>query len=161
MEIMKHLIGLILEYQETLYRIAKSRLACEDDICDVVQNTLISAYKSLNTLKNEKYFKTWLIKILINKCNNFYSELKKDNISFDILEEHTLLNKEDFTNNFSIEYLINSLSKDEQTILNLYYVEGYSEREISRILDLNYATIRTKIRRAKEKIALKLADEEV
>lgn len=158
---MKHLIGLILEYQETLYRIAKSRLACEDDICDVVQNTLISAYKSLNTLKNEKYFKTWLIKILINKCNNFYSELKKDNISFDILEEHTLLNKEDFTNNFSIEYLINSLSKDEQTILNLYYVEGYSEREISRILDLNYATIRTKIRRAKEKIALKLADEEV
>ena len=115
MEIMKHLIGLILEYQETLYRIAKSRLACEDDICDVVQNTLISAYKSLNTLKNEKYFKTWLIKILINKCNNFYSELKKDNVSFDILEEHTLLNKEDFTNNFSIEYLINSLSKDEQT----------------------------------------------
>lgn len=155
---MRHLIGLILEYQDVLYRIAKARLRCEDDICDVVQNTLISAYRSLDTLKNEKYFKTWLIKILINKCNSFYIKSRSDNVSFDVVED---IATEDFSNKFNIDYLINSLSSDEQTILTLYYVEGYSEREVSKILSMNYATVRTKIRRAKEKIALKLGKEGV
>ncbi|MCI8291403.1 MAG: RNA polymerase sigma factor [Clostridia bacterium] len=153
--------GLVLEYQETLYRIAKSRLNCDDDICDVVQNTLISAYKSINTLQNEKYFKTWLIKILINKCNTFYAKSMKENISFEVLEDNKIFVEKDFTNDFSIDYLINSLSNDEQTILTLFYVEGYSEKEISKILGMNYATVRTRIKRAKEKIALKLDKEEV
>ena len=132
---------------------------CEDDICDVVQNTFISAYKSINTLKNEKYFKTWLIKILINKCNDFYLKNKKDTVSLDVLNDNTEFYSEDFTNNFGIDYLIKSLSKDEQTILTLYYLEGYNEKEISKILNINYSTIRTKIRRAKNKIAEKLNEE--
>lgn len=153
---MKLLIGLISEYQEMLYRVAKSRLDSEEDVCDAVQNTLISAYRALPTLKNEKYFKTWLVKILINKCNNLYYKPEKYDVSFENIEYHKVIPMEDFTNNFGIDYLINSLSKEEQTILTLYYSEGYTEKEISKILNIKYATVRTKIRRAKEKIALKL-----
>ena len=154
-----HLIGLILEYQETLYRIAKSRLNCEDDICDVVQNTLISAYKSLHTLKNDVFFKTWLIKILINKCNDFYKKNDNNIVSFDTLTNFKETQPKDFTTDFGIDYLIKSLPKDDQTILTLYYVEGYNEKEISKLLNLNYATIRTKIRRAKDRIAQNLNKE--
>ena len=154
------LIGLIIEYQDVLYKIAKTRLNCEDDICDVVQNTFISAYQSIKILKNKKYFKTWLIKILINKCNDFYLRNKRDNISLNILDENAEFHFEDFTNDYGIDYLIKSLSKDEQTILTLYYLEGYNEKEISKILNINYSTIRTKIRRAKNKIAQNL-DKEV
>ena len=153
------LIGLIIEYQDVLYKIAKTRLNCEDDICDVVQNTFISAYQSIKTLKNKKYFKTWLVKILINKCNDFYLRNKRDNISLNILDENTEIHFEDFTNDYGIDYLIKSLSKDEQTILTLYYLEGYNEKEISKILNINYSTIRTKIRRAKNKIAQNLEKE--
>lgn len=85
----------------------------------------------------------------------------KENISFEVLEDNKIFVEKDFTNDFSIDYLINSLSNDEQTILTLFYVEGYSEKEISKILGMNYATVRTRIRRAKEKIALKLDKEEV
>lgn len=158
---MKHLIGLVLEYQETLYRIAKSRLNCEDDICDVVQNTFISAYKSIGNLQNEKYFKTWLIKILINKCNTFYAKFMKENISFEVLEDNKLIVERDFTNDISIEHLTKFLNNEERTILTLFYVEGYSEKEIAKILDMNYATVRTKVKRAKEKITLNLEREEV
>lgn len=135
--------NLIVEYQEILYKIAKSRLNSEDDICDVVQNTLISAYKSLNTLKNDKYFKTWLIKILINKCNDFYIKNNKNVIPFeDISNNEEAINK-DFTSDYGIDYLIENLNKNEQTILTLYYLEGYSEKEISEIMNINYSTIRT------------------
>ena len=138
---------------------ARSRLRCEDDICDAVQNTLISAYKYLNTLKEEKYFKTWLIKILINKCNDLYINFERDTIPIDTVELHKIVAIDDFTNNSSIDYLINSLGKDEQTILNLYYLEGYSEKEISEIMNINYATVRTKMKRAKERIATKYNEE--
>ena len=135
--------NLIVEYQEILYKIAKSRLNSEDDICDVVQNTLISAYKSLNTLKNDKYFKTWLIKILINKCNDFYIKNNQNMIPFeDISNNEEAINK-DFTSDYGIDYLIENLNKNEQTILTLYYLEGYSEKEISEIMNINYSTIRT------------------
>lgn len=156
MVIKKLLIGLISEYQEILYRIAKTRLDSKEDVFDVVQDTLVSAYKALPTLKNEKYFKTWIIKILINKCNDFYYGPKKYDVSFENIEQHKVISAEDFTNDFGIDYLISSLNKEEQTILTLYYSEGYSEKEISKILNIKYSTIRTKIKRAKEKIALKL-----
>lgn len=153
--------NLILEYQDTLYRIAKSRLNLEDDVCDAVQNTLISAYRSLNSLENNKYFKTWLIKILINKCNDIYLKDYRKSITYEDIDDYKEVKSEDFTNNFGIDYLIKSLNKDEQTILNLYYIDGYSEKEIAKILNMNYATIRTKIKRAKNKIALELDKEEM
>lgn len=153
---MRLLIGLILEYQEVLYKIAKSRLKCEDDICDVVQNTLISAYKYINTLKNNKHFKTWLIKILINKCNDFYLNNNKNVVEFETLKRSEEPITSDFASDFGIEYLIDSLNDDDKTILTLYYSEGYNEKEISKILNINYSTVRTKIRRAKNKIAINL-----
>ena len=60
---------LILYYQQDLYRIAKIRLNTNDDISDAIQNTIINIYKNLKKLKNNTYFKTWIIKILINECN--------------------------------------------------------------------------------------------
>lgn len=153
--------SLILEYQDTLYRIAKARLNSEEDVCDAVQNTLISAYRSLKKLKNDNYFKTWIIRILINKCNDFYARKDKDDVSFEVLESHKSLISKDFTNDFNINYLIDFLSKEEQMILTLYYAEDYNEKEIAKILGIKYATIRTKIKRAKEKIALKLREEAI
>ena len=150
-----------MEYQDTLYRIAKSRIESEEDVCDVVQNTLISAYKSIVNLRETKYFKSRLLKILINKCNDFYSNPEKNNISLEQLEYDYHLKSDDFSNTYGIDYLIKHLSKDEQTILTLYHSEGYNEKEISKILNMNYATVRTKIKRAKEKIALKLEKGEI
>ena len=150
-----------MEYQDTLYRVAKSRLNNEDDVCDAVQNTLISAYKSIENLRDIKNFKSWILKILINKCNDFYIIPERRNISIEELENKDTLKTVDFSENFEIDYLIKHLSKDEQLILTLYYAEGYNEKEISKLLKMNYATVRVKIKRAKEKIALKLKKGEI
>lgn len=66
-----------------LYKIARTRLACQDDIDDAVQETLIEAFYSIHKLKEIKYFKTWIIRILINKCNKIYSKNKKNNDLFE------------------------------------------------------------------------------
>ena len=60
---------LVLESEKTLYRVSMSMLKNETDCEDAVQTAILSAYEKLDTLKNEEYFKTWLVRILINDCN--------------------------------------------------------------------------------------------
>ena len=58
---------LIEENKLKMYKVAKSILKNEDDVCDAIQNALMSAYTNLNKLQNNQFFSTWLIRILINK----------------------------------------------------------------------------------------------
>ena len=52
----------------------------------------------------------------------------------------------------NFEMFIRNLSLDEQTILTLYYYSGYTTKEIGHIMGKNENTIKTKIRRAKDKL---------
>jgi len=61
--------ALIIENRLSLYRVAKGILKNEEDSADAIQEAIIKAYKGIKHLKKEEYFKTWLIKILINECN--------------------------------------------------------------------------------------------
>lgn len=147
---------LILYYQNDLYNIAKSKLHNEDDVCDAVQETIFNAYKHIHTLLNPYNFKSWLIKILINECNKVY--LKSKNNYIEISDELNF--KIENVDNSNIEFLdlINILSTDEKEIFILYYKEGYTSKEISKMLNINQSTIRSKISRGKEKIKNKLEE---
>ena len=65
---------LIINMENELYKIARTRLNNEEDIKEAVQETIIKSYSSIRKLKNSKFFKTWIIKILINECNNIYKK---------------------------------------------------------------------------------------
>lgn len=150
---------LIEQYQDMLYRIAKLRLSSEDDICDAVQETLISAYKGIVRLEEPKFFKTWLVKILINKCNNYYRKPYREDISLDDLKYERVESVNSDLKNNSFEEMIESLTEEEKTIITLFYKDGYKEKEIAEILNINYATIRSKINRAKQKLSVSLREE--
>lgn len=147
---------LIMSLEKDLYRIAKTRLQSDDDISDVFQETAINAFNSIKKLKKTEYFKTWLIKILINNCNSLYRERKKRKESFfeDIQEESYLLdsNIETINDELSFSAIMKTLNYDERISLILYYSEGYTNKEISKILKINENTIKSRISRAKIKI---------
>lgn len=151
---------LILSIQDDLYRIAKMRLQNEADINDVVQETMISAYKNIRKLKEDKYFKTWIIKILINKCNKKYSERDRKFISFEDNEIEKYVGSEEIENNrLNFENIISMLNKEEKTIMILYYYLEYTAKDISEILGIKEGTIFSKISRAKKKILNKYKGE--
>lgn len=141
---------LIKYYQKDLYNIAKCKLHNEDDICDAVQETILNAYNHITTLINPYKFKSWLIKILINECNKIY--LKYKNNCLEINDELDLFAKDISNSNIEFLDLINKLNSDEKEIFILYYKEGYNTKEISKILNINQNTVRSKISRGKEKI---------
>ena len=61
-------------HKHQLYRIAFRYLNSEQDALEAIQETTFRAYKSIKKLKEPEYFQTWLIRILINACND---ELKR------------------------------------------------------------------------------------
>ena len=58
---------LIKNYEKGLYRVAITKN--NEDALDCIQETILKAYTNIKNLRQEKHFKTWLIKILINQCN--------------------------------------------------------------------------------------------
>ena len=72
------------KHEKSLFLVAVTYLHNTEDAKDVLQDAALSAYKAINTLKNKEYFKTWLTRIVINKCKNFiksrrYTEELTDN----------------------------------------------------------------------------------
>ena len=60
--------SLIVTVKTKMYKTAISVLKNDEDACDAIQEALLSAYKSFDTLQNKEYFSTWIIRILLNKC---------------------------------------------------------------------------------------------
>lgn len=148
---------LIKDVQNDLYRIAKIKLKNEDDVMDAIQSTILSAYKNCKQLREKKYFKTWIIRILINQCNQFYNKKKKDmELTKNISSIQENIYEDSFTNNIhsSVDFnlLLKNLSEVEQIVLSLYYSKNYSCYDIAEILDMNVNTVRSHLKRGKDKL---------
>ena len=149
-------ISIINEHLQMMYKVAKTRLSSEEDIGDAIQETILSAYKSICVLKNTSYFKTWLIKILINKCNDIILKNKKviyvEDYYESIENEDLLEAKVIIEENIVFNETLNSLDESYKTVIVLYYVSGFNTREISEILKEKEGTIKSRLSRARQKL---------
>lgn len=149
-------ISIINEHLQMMYKVAKTRLSSEEDIGDAIQETILSAYKSICVLKNTSYFKTWLIKILINKCNDIISKNKKviyvEDYYESIENEDLLEAKVSIEENIVFNETLNSLDESYKIVIVLYYVSGFNTREISEILKEKEGTIKSRLSRARQKL---------
>ena len=146
---------LIISMENELYKIARTRLRNEEDIKEAVQETIIKTYSLLKKLRNSKFFKTWIIRILINECNNVYTKNKKNN--FEEYDE-SIVNIEG-TNELKTKIddldffiLIDNLNYSERIVLTLFYLEEFSTKEIAKILKEPEATIRTRLSRSRNRL---------
>ena len=147
---------LILLLKSDLYNIAKARLKNDEDVYDVIQETMITAFNTIKKLKKIESFKSWIIKILINTSNNFYKKVGKHNIiSLEKVEDYSSLNNSDFDKVETIldfNFILKNFKYEDRLIIILYYVEKFTDKEIGEILKLKENTVKTKRTRIKEKI---------
>lgn len=140
--------------ERRLYRVARTMLPQECDCEDAVQEALLRAWDRRETLRQEAYFDTWLIRILINQCKTFYrrrppepAELTEDIVQ--VPSEETPL----------LEALM-ALSRKQRVTLELHYIEGYSVAETARILRLPEGTVKWRLKRGRELLKESLNREE-
>lgn len=132
-----------------LYKVAKSILKNDADVEDAMQETILTALEKITSLKEESYFKTWLTKILINKCNDI---LRKNKITVQMEEFYDAGYTENFIDHISMKEGLKILTQEQQLVLDLYYVMGFNAREISEMLSEKESTIKVRLFRSRNKL---------
>ena len=100
--------SLILDSERQLYSTAKTILFSDQDCADAIQETIVKAFSKIDTLKNDKYARTWLIRILINECYNLVRKSSKF-ISFEDLEDRLEMESEKSKDYSELYAAVNSL----------------------------------------------------
>ena len=151
-------ISLVENCKETLKRVALGYLGNEEDAADAIQDTILSAYEHLSRLKWPDYFKTWLVRILINHCTKIWRFNKKRS---GIEEEWIEVPAEPDRAKADVEFrqLLNSLPKESRIIFQLYFGEQFTTKEIADILKMKENTVKSRIHRGKEHLRLELIQE--
>lgn len=140
---------LVIDAQESLYRVAKTILYNDEDCKDAIQEAIIKGFEKLDSLRKDKYAKTWLTRILINEC---YDILRRSKTTEDI-EAHTYELGYEETEGYSELYEgIMKLERDYRTAIVLYYIEGCKIKEIASMLDSTESAIKKRLARAREKL---------
>lgn len=147
---------LIQENAADMYRIARAILENDEDAADAIQDAILSSWLHIHQLRNEKYFRTWLIRILIRKCY----DIRKTAHSTSALPEYqefTYMEKE--YEKVEWKVFLESMPEIYRTPLLLYYLEGFKIREIAQILNLNENTVKTRISAGRKKLKTSLKEE--
>ena len=150
-------INAVRQLESTLYRVAMSILRNESDSADAVQEALLKAYEKSNTLREKKYFKTWITRILIHECYQIQRKKKWFAPFEDYMKQET--GRED-SSYLDLYEAINRLPGDQRVAITLFYIEGFSVVEISEILKVKEGTVKTRLHRGREKLRKMLGSKE-
>lgn len=135
-------------YKE-LYQLAFYTLQNSYDAEDIVSETVLAAYESIRKLKNPEAFKGWICKIAINKCNQRIRHYMKREM---VITEEIEAKSKDFSLSSDIRKALLTLNYEERMIVVLQVFWGYKGEEISKMLRIKHSTVRSKYRRALEKL---------
>ena len=139
--------------ERRLYRIARTLLRCDADCEDAVQEALLKAWSKRNTLREEQYFETWLVRILINECKTI---LRRQPVNTEPLNESLAALAADP----QVMNALMILPEKHRIPVELHYIEGYSIREIAGILRLPEGTVKWRLSRGRILLQQELGEED-
>ncbi len=140
---------LMKSQMQNMYKTAGAILINDEDIADAVSETILACWENMHSLKEDRFFKTWMTRILVNKCNDIIRK-KQYYLDYDMPEEP--YNDTGFENAEWKEAL-STISEKYRLVMVLYYIEGFSTGDISGILDIPEGTVRSRLARGREQLA--------
>ena len=145
------------KYMDTVFRLAFSMLKSPADADDVTQNVLLSLYRTDYQFESDEHVRSWLMKVTVNECRKVWRRPFRRHENIDDYAETLAFENPSYRDLFEA---IMQLDRDKRTVIVLYYIEGYSIKEIAEILNVPAATIGTRLARARAKLAQYLKEEE-
>lgn len=141
---------LMQSQMQNLYKTAAAILNNDEDIADAVGDTLLACWEKIGQLKKAEFFRTWMTKILINKCNDIFRK-KRELYCDDAMQEFPEEVQE--YNNIEWVEMMKCLDEKYRLVMVLYYVDALTTVEISEALDMPASTVRTRLARGRDQMA--------
>ncbi len=156
----KDALSLIFLYlQKDLYKIAIYKTRNKEDALDAIQETIYITYTNLKNIQSINSFPNWIKKVLVNECYKILSKKNKTNTEtvevanlYELEDSRDISSIDKLESNIQFYELIKCLNDKEKTIMILYYINEYTTKEISKILEIKENTIKSIIKRGKNKI---------
>ena len=143
---------LLAEVSSGMERFVRYRLPSQTDADDVLQEVYLSAYRKFPQLKNKDAFKTWIISIARNKCNDFFrAKAAQMEISIEELSQQELsAGRLGISVVHTVRETLDRLGDKDKQILYLYFWKELPQTEIAKILDIPVGTVKSRLFTAKQ-----------
>ena len=167
---------LVIKYQRRIQRLIARMVRDVDLVQDIAQETFIRAYRAMPQFRGDSAFYTWLYRIAVNTAKKALVDMKRDPLvtesaraSANDDDDETSRVERELTDGETPEALlaskeiaqavnaaIEALSDDLRQAITLREIEGLSYEEIAELMNCPIGTVRSRIFRAREAIALRL-----
>ncbi|ETJ16418.1 RNA polymerase sigma factor [human gut metagenome] len=147
----------LIENREYYYRLAYSYVKNEADSLDIIQESIIKALTSIESLKEIEKVKSWFYKIVIRTSIDYIRKNKKYNDMVDISE---IINngKSDQYKDLDLYKALDELDETYKTIIILRYFEDMKINDIADILDENPNTVKTRLYAGLKKLKIDIGE---
>ena len=148
--------GRIIGMQDTLYRVSATILHQPCDREDAIQECIYRALKKRESLRDDRYMQSWVIRILINECYSIHRRAKWEHPSEKLPEPPPVPGPDADPEVFQALF---SLEEKMRLPVVLHYVEGYSVEEVARIMRIPAGTVKSRLARSRERLKKELEKE--
>lgn len=151
---------LVHNYQDFVYRTAYGVLQNRTDAEDVTQETFIKVHRSLQTLRDEHSFATWIARITVRTALNWIEHQKKHRRSGWETDELTVADSTHSSiQRLDLEQALKHLSAEQRSVLVLREVHGFNYEELAIILNIPVGTVRSRLHNARMQLRHLLSHE--
>ena len=156
-------------YSRAMYNVAIRIVIDAHYAEDIMQESFLKAFSKFSDYRQEVAFGAWLKRIVINHSIDFSKKKKKfplqdiETTLIPVQEDSGYADAEDFSRIKAAKIMeaMQTIRPAYQLILNLHFIEGYDQEEISQILGINYSNCRTTLSRARESLRKRIKDLEL
>lgn len=155
----------------SVYKTVKSMIADEDTVLDIVQDSFIKGFQSLDQLDTPENFRAWMKRIATNKAKDYLKKKKPilftdmanedgEEIDFrddclDHCPEEVLDRKETAR---LMQEILSTLSEDQRLVIGMFYYEEMSVREIAETLGCSENTVKSRLNYGRKKVEVKVKE---
>lgn len=134
-------------YKEAMYRVAYSYMRNDHDANDALQEMTFQCLKNIHKVQEPQYFKTWLMRIVINTCLMMKRKQKRIVVTTDLLEQ-----PQHVSELFELNEVISQLPTQQQELIHLKYFKDLKNSEIATLQNIPEGTVKSRLHKTLKKL---------
>lgn len=123
------------QYTNTVYRVAVHNTRCKSDAEDITQEVFVKLLESSKKFKDGEHLKAWLIRVTINECRTLMRKYSRETEQSAEIADCAVYDGD------SVLEAVKALPENYRNAIYLHYYEGYTAKEIGKILDSKENTV--------------------
>ena len=145
-----HFTRAVERHQDMVYRLALHSLGAPQDADDAVQEVFLRLYQRAEPFDSPEHLRRWLLRVTVNYCRDVLkSPWRRRRVSLESLPELPAFQREEER---VLYQTVMSLPEKYRTVLDLFYYEELSVREIAGLLHIEVSAVTTRLSRARGKL---------